>query len=90
MISQIFNPHTRAHSRTLSVSVSGVDVLVEELVAGSVSSRRLQVAADDQQGAQQREHGAETCLLFGGAPKTEISTKKQTKNHSLGSKLAIK
>lgn len=36
-----------------------------ELVTGSVSSGQLQEPADDQQGAQQREHGAETCLFWG-------------------------
>ena len=44
------------HTRTLAVSVSRIDVLVMELVTGSVSARQLQVPGDDQQGAQQREH----------------------------------
>lgn len=53
------------HARTLSVSVSGIDVLVEESVTGGVSCRQPQVPENHQQGAQQREHSVEMGLFWG-------------------------
>lgn len=60
-MSQMF-AHTR--TRTLPVPMCSAEVLVKEAAPGSVSSGQLQVPEDGQQGAQQREHGAETRLFW--------------------------
>lgn len=62
-MNQIFQ-QTHIHARTLSVSVSVIDALVEESVIGDVSCRQPQ-EPDHQKVAQKRKHGAEMVLFLG-------------------------